>query len=187
VVLIIDVFGLALRARVISESRDQQVLQSKPSPQDASQETQTLLLFAGRRDSRMAVPLSQVARLEEFPCTALEQSTDWELVQYRDGILPLVTIEDLLAERRSRPRAFKRKTSKTDSIQTIVYSRDGDSVGLVVEEIIDTIEHSMRDLRPASRKGVMASAVIQGRFTEILDLEAICTDFPRKILTGART
>ena len=49
---------------------------------------QTVLLFATNDGSRGAIPLSQVAQLEEFPRSSLERVGPLEVVQYRDEILP---------------------------------------------------------------------------------------------------
>jgi hypothetical protein len=60
-----------------------------------------------------------------------------------------------------------------ETIQTVIYSKDGRNVGLVVDHILDTIEQNVADRYPPSREGVIASAVIQGRITEILDPDVI--------------
>jgi len=175
VVLILDVLGLALHAHVIPELRDENTIKNNFLPQEPILERQALLLFAGPDDARMAVPLSQVMRLEEFLRSTLEHAGNLEVVQYRGEILPLVNISTLLPERRLQPRNPESEGIGNKTIQAIVYSKDSRTMGLVVERIIDTVEHSLVDLRPASRKGALASAVIQGRVTEILDLEAICS------------
>jgi two-component system chemotaxis sensor kinase CheA len=175
VVLILDVLGLALHAHVIPELRDDSMIKNNLLPQEPILERQALLLFAGPDDARMAVPLSQVTRLEEFLQSSLEHAGDQDVVQYRGEILPLVNISTLLPERRLRPRNPESEGIRNKTIQAIVYSKDSYTMGLVVERIIDTVEQSIVDLHPASRKGALASAVIQGRVTEILDLEAICS------------
>ncbi len=48
---------------------------------------------------------------------------------------------------------------------------DGHNVGSVVDRIIDIVEDSLTALRPATRKGVLGSLVIQSRVTKALDLE----------------
>ena len=182
VVLIVDVFGMALHAHVIPELHEQP-MKNNSLPQVAATEKQALLLFAGPGDSRMAVPLSQVTRLEEFSSASLEHTGNLEVVQYREGILPLVEIGSLLPERRARPRHPHPPAGERDKVQAIVYCNNGHHVGLVVEEIIDTVEHTMTDLRPASRKGVLASTVIQTRITEILDLAAISSQLQDSVPT----
>jgi two-component system chemotaxis sensor kinase CheA len=62
-----------------------------------------------------------------------------------------------------------------ETLQTVIYAKDGRSGALVVGRILDTVEHSISNRCPPSRKGVLGSAVIEGRVTEILDPEVICT------------
>ena len=46
--------------------------------------------------SRIAIDLSLVARLEEFPRDAVEIAADQEVVQYRGQIMPLIHVSDVL-------------------------------------------------------------------------------------------
>jgi two-component system chemotaxis sensor kinase CheA len=190
VVLILDVLGLALHAHVVSEIREEQAAGNCFPLQDEVAEKQALLLFSGPDDGRMAIPLSQVARLEEFPPSCVERIGNREVVQYRGEILPLVNISTLLPERRLRARHSQPNADTDKKIHAIVYSKDGCSIGLVVDNILDTIEESLLNLRPASRTGALASVVIQGRVTEILDLDVICASpqsvsLPKQILAEA--
>jgi two-component system, chemotaxis family, sensor kinase CheA len=74
VALILDVLGLAQRASVVSESRERPVAGKAAGAADTAADKQTFLLFAGLGDSRMAIPLSTLARLEEFPISQVEMS-----------------------------------------------------------------------------------------------------------------
>ena len=173
VALILDVPGLAVHAHVLSESHRAQ-RRDDVSPEEPSVDKQALLLFAGPDDSRMAIPLPKVTRLEAFACSCIERVGDQEVVQHRGEILPLVKISDLLLERRRRSRSPRRERRIENAVQAIVFSNEGRSVGLVVENVLDTIECSLADLCPPSRQGVKASAVIDGRVTEILDMDILC-------------
>ncbi len=73
VALILDVLGVAQRANVIAEVRDRS-LTEKNKTETHGDERQTLLLFDAGAGSRMAIPLSMVARLEEFPRAKIETS-----------------------------------------------------------------------------------------------------------------
>ncbi len=74
VALILDVLGIAQRANVISENRDRSKSDTTVRAGDTSREVQTLLLIRAGQDGRMAIPLSQVARLEEFPRHTIERA-----------------------------------------------------------------------------------------------------------------
>jgi two-component system chemotaxis sensor kinase CheA len=172
-VLILDIPGFAVHARVLSERRE---VKSRPAgllPHEPPDATQSLLTFEGDDEARMAVPLWQIQRLEEFLDSSLERSGTRDVVQYLGEIMPLVNIADLLPERRRERRHATPVREAGALIQTIIYANDGRRVGVVVNRFLDTVEQSLADLRPASRRGAVASAVIQGRVTEILDLDEI--------------
>ena len=59
-------------------------------------EQQRLLLFRAGSFERLAVPLSLVARLEEFPRSSIEFAGGCQVVQYRNRILPLVPLREVL-------------------------------------------------------------------------------------------
>jgi two-component system chemotaxis sensor kinase CheA len=173
-ILILDVPGFAVRARVLSELRPvTAAADHQLAAAGVADDKHSLLLFVGDDEARMALPLSNVMRLEQFARTALERSEGREVVQYMGDIMPLVPLSSLLPERRSEPRHPLDAPGPDDRIHVIVYSSGGRRVGLIVSRILDTIEHSLDHLRPATRRGTMGSIVIQGRITEILDVEEI--------------
>jgi len=170
VALILDVLGLAQRARVINEVRDRAVT-DKDSRQTSgpaeSQQRNAVLLFQSGDHGRMAIDLSLVARLEEFPREVVEYAGDQEVVQYRGQIMPLVRVSEAL--RIARAAAH----SAPNSLQVVVYANAGRSVGLVVDRILDIVEESFVIQRHADRKGVLGSAVIQKKVTDILDVPGL--------------
>ena len=138
----------------------------------------------------MAVPLSQVARLEEFPRSALEWAGSQQVVQYRNEILPLIYVDRMLRiakgkskRRRNGKRPATNGTSSTndniavaalsndDTVQVVVYAEGTRRMGLVAGNIIDIVEEVIESRSAASRPGVQFSAVVQGRVTEFLDIE----------------
>src|SRR6202040_1292956 len=104
VALILDVLGLAQRASVVTETRDHAVAEKAGQLAASAAEKQTFLLFAGPGDSRMAIPLSTLARLEEFPVAQVEMSGSQWVTQYRGQILPLIRLNVMLEERRNKLR-----------------------------------------------------------------------------------
>jgi two-component system chemotaxis sensor kinase CheA len=170
--LILDVIGLAQRAHVVDTARDRALIDIASRSQDAEEETTSLLLFEDATGGRMAIPLVLVDRLEEFSISAVERSGPQEVVQYRDEILPIFDVSTLLLERRSAPRVEASDELDRGTIQVIVQRHAGGRVGIVVERILDAVDQVM-DLKPASRPGVAGTLVINGRVTEILDLESL--------------
>jgi two-component system chemotaxis sensor kinase CheA len=175
VALILDVMGLAQRANVINEARARSLAEKVADAAATGAEARTFLLFAGPGDSRMAVPLDMVARLEELPASQVENAgTQW-VAQYRGQILPLINLEVALAERRKQ-RRHKPDTADPSSkalFQVVVCNHEGHQVGLLVEQILDIVEDAAELKYPASRAGVLHSAVINGKVTELLDIPAV--------------
>ena len=166
VALILDVLGLAQHANVVHEVRDRSVLDKNKTEGRAS-DRQTLLLFSVGQNGRMAIPLSTVARLEEFPVGKIERSGSMEVVQYRGQILPLIRVSEFV-------KAGSGHNSETkDSMQVVVYSEQGRSVGLVVGAINDIVEESITIRRDSAADGILGSVVIQDRVTDLLDVSAI--------------
>ncbi len=174
VALILDVLGLAQRASVVGESRERPAADKKAESAGSTGEKQTFLLFAGLGDSRMAIPLSILARLEEFPVSQVEMSgTQW-VTQYRGQILPLVRLAVVLEERRHRLRALQAPpASDSGPIQVLVLNHEGRTFGLVVERILDIVDACADVRSKATRAAVLYSVVIGERVTELLDIPAI--------------
>jgi two-component system chemotaxis sensor kinase CheA len=174
VALILDVLGLAQRAGVVSEVRDRAVAETSLETAEVAVQKQSFLLFAGPGDSRMAIPLSTLARLEEFPLAQVEMSGRQWVTQYRGQILPLVRLEVVLEERRNKIRTLQAPPPQgSGRIQVLVLHHEGRSFGLVVERILDIVEDRADVRSQASRPSVLYSVVIGDRVTELLDIPAI--------------
>ncbi|MGA7301338.1 MAG: chemotaxis protein CheW [Candidatus Sulfotelmatobacter sp.] len=174
VALILDVLGLAQRAGVVSEARERPVSEKVSESAATAGDKQTFLLFAGLGDSRMAIPLSTLARLEEFPVSQVEMSGNEWVTQYRGQILPLVRLAVVLEERRHRLRSLQAPpVADSGPLQVLVMHQDGLSFGLVVEKILDIVEARADVKSKATRPAVLYSVVIGERVTELLDIPAI--------------
>jgi two-component system chemotaxis sensor kinase CheA len=170
VALILDVIGIARRANVLGDTRaDARAAAQRAEKQAEGEERQSLLLVSvGDEDhgsrQQIAVPLAAVARLEEFPVKTIERSGRSEVVQYRGEIMPLVRVRTLLDA--GAP-------AETEVVKVIVYLHRGRNVGLVVDQIIDTVEDHVHLQRCANRPGILGSAVVQKRVTDFLDTGAL--------------
>jgi chemotaxis protein histidine kinase CheA len=171
VALILDVMGLAQRANVVNEVRDRAVTEqdgAQTVAADAGNQRNAVLLFQYGESGRMAIDLSLVARLEEFSRDAVEVAADQEVVQYRGQIMPLIRVSEVLESKHR-----KAAEDGQESLHVVVYSEQGRSVGLVVDRILDIVEASFVMQRQAGRVGVLGSAVIQKRVTDILDVPGL--------------
>jgi two-component system chemotaxis sensor kinase CheA len=106
------------------------------------------------------------ARLEEIPVAKIERTGALDVVQYRGQILPLIRVADHVAGRVS-PEA------PSDVLQVVVYNDQGRSYGLIVSQINDIVDEAVAITRSAASRGILGSAVIQNRVTDLLDVAGV--------------
>ncbi|MBD2445775.1 chemotaxis protein CheW [Nostoc sp. FACHB-152] len=165
VALIMDVVSLARLAQL----NEKQQLLSSMSGANITQEDsdrQMILLFQGPQGALMGIPIAIALRLERITCTAIEKVGNQDVVRIFDKIVPLIDLKRIFI---SDEPAYQ-----TDMLQLIVVSPNAElNVGLVVERILDIVEESLTIKGIPSRPGVLFNAVIGGKITEILDVDAV--------------
>ena len=170
VALILDVMGLAQRARLLSGARESlEGEQQDPTSIGEAETRQTLLLARNGAEGQVAIPLSTVARLEGFPASLVKRVGDREAMEYRGQVIPLVRLSQFVPpgmDMRDQPAA-------EGSIEVVIYSEAGRTVGLIVDCIIDIVEEHAAIDPLASRPGVMGSYVSEHTITEVIDVPAI--------------
>jgi two-component system chemotaxis sensor kinase CheA len=166
VALILDVLGIGQRSGVLTELHEQ-ARGASQAKAHTEIEQQRLLLFQAGSFARLAVPLSLVARLEEFPRSAIEHASGGQVVQYRDRILPLVSLRSVLEPDAAEP------APSADPVQVVVFNDGDNSVGMVVDEILDVAEEAVTVRQKSSRRGLLGSAVVGKRVTDFLDLSEV--------------
>jgi two-component system, chemotaxis family, sensor kinase CheA len=167
VALILDVLGLAQRAHVVGEVRDRALAEKSAQAHKMGDSRQSLLLFEAGQGSRMAIPLSLVARLEKIDANSVEHSGEQEVVQYRGQILPLVRVSKYV------PSVREQVVDPDQPMQVVVYTEKDRSVGLVVGRICDIVQEAISVKRHAHRSGIFGSVVIQNEVTDLLDVQAV--------------
>jgi two-component system chemotaxis sensor kinase CheA len=162
VALILDVQALARRA-LRAESAERQESRMAASAVVAVQERQRMLLAAIGGGRRVAIPLDTVTRLEQVRSDTVERVGSREVVQYRGAILPIVRLDRHLG-------AFG--DSDRETLEVIVYADHGRSVAIVVDEILDIVDGEAAVQSDIDDLGLLGSAVIGDRVTELLDVRA---------------
>ncbi len=167
IALILDVVGLAQYSRVLGTSNDRNRSIVKEAAAESRGPTSQLLLFSLPGRNRLAMPLQQAARLEEFSSDLVELSGAREAVQYRGRILPLLRLS------RQLPGANAAPERSGGTLQVIVYQQSGHHVGLVVGEIHDIIEDTLEIQPGTASTGIVGSAVIQGKITDLVEVPGL--------------
>jgi two-component system chemotaxis sensor kinase CheA len=169
VALILDVSGLAQRAQVMAEERQTGQEETRPEAAAEGIHSGNALLLAGNgKEGRVAIPLSMVARLEEFPRTVIEHAGMQEVMQYRGQIIPIIRLSQIVPA-----TSDAEQLADSASIQVVVYSEGSRTVGLVVDRIIDILEETVAVESLSPRAGVLGSFVTQRHVTDLLDVPAI--------------
>ncbi|MEO5838342.1 MAG: chemotaxis protein CheA [Acidimicrobiales bacterium] len=166
--LILDVAGLASRAGITTSCEDIEVRDIEWVAEAAPA---SLLLASADDGGRVAVDMSTVRRLEQISPESVERSGPIEVVQYRGGILPLLRVTDGLSS-----GTQSRKPSAV--LHTVVCESSIGLVGLVVGRIYDVVPRPTTEVTvpPPSRRGAIASVVVDDRITEVLDVELLIAD-----------
>ena len=165
IALILDVAGIGLRSGVTVPA-GQMARAAEPANSAVRQADplRSLLLLRAGGFKRLAMPLAKVARLENIPAAQVEFAAGRSVVQYRNRVLPLVSVAQMLEGAPS---------PETEVLQAVVY-RDGvTDIGLVVDEIVDIVEETVSSPVATDRPGLLGSAVVGGLVTDFLDLEAV--------------
>jgi two-component system chemotaxis sensor kinase CheA len=162
VALILDVLGIAQMANVVTEVRDRTVIESGAKHMDTAVGRDAWLVFTVANGRRMAIPLAIVARLEEFSAEMVERSGSELVVQYRGQIMPLLNIAERLH--------LGSPPEHQETLQVIVYTEAGRSVGLIVDQIVDIVEQAVVVEHRESAGLLGGSAVIQEKVTDLLNV-----------------
>lgn len=178
VALILDVLGVGQISGLFTESHDQ-TRSSAARSETSNDDRQSFLLFSAGKFRRLAVPLSLVARLEEFPASRIERAGSKMAVQYRARILQLTQLPSILEEG-SVPQEL------ADPVQVIVFSEGDHMTGLIVDQILDIHHENISLEKPTGpvramvnrqnsrdRANLFGSAVIGGKVTDFLDLATV--------------
>ena len=156
VIMILDPNGIAKTTGELS--MPEKDAREKSATQETWNEEQVALLVfrAGGKEPK-AVPLALIARLEELDIETIEVSDGEMVVQYRGSLMPLVKLNT----------DYEAKTEGRQPV--LVFSNHERTMGLIVDEIIDIVEEQLNIELASSTPGLIGTAVVAGRATEVID------------------
>lgn len=164
VALILDIGAVARKSLTGATNQAAQKAQmDAEAAQARSSEMTGQALVVGIGDGRrVAIPLAAVTRLEHISVEAVERVGGREVIQYRGQILPIVRLDRLLGVM---------DYEEPKDLQVVVYRRGERSVAMVVREILDIVADDKRKHSNIEDHGLLGSAVLKDRVTELLDVE----------------
>lgn len=156
VVMILDPNGIA---RMSGELESADAMNDvAEEPLSDSEKKIPLLLFRAGGEAPKAVPLSLVARLEQVHGADIEYSGQDMMVQYRNQLMSLQPLDPGM------------RIDSDKEHHVIVFSDRGQSLGLMIDEIIDITESFIDIQHSASKPGIIGSAIIDGKATDVVDV-----------------
>ena len=168
VCLILDTKGLATHAGLHfnknSEAKSHRELEQKSS----RAEHQELILFTLlERSGLFGIDSKLIHRLEELPASEIQESAEQLVCVYRDKLMPIYDLGELLNFKRMIPANIKQISARksqddvSSNIATLIVSRDERYFGLCIESFVDIaisdqpIDPSVRD-----RNGILGNVFI---------------------------
>lgn len=123
--------------------------------------TSQLLLIQTSEDinSEKAIPMEFINRIEELETSKIELVSGDYVIQYRESLMRLASFEEGFN--------FMEK----EVVETVVFSNNGENFGLVVQEVIDIVDHVFdgKILKSHNPK-YLSTVVINEKSTEVIDV-----------------
>jgi two-component system chemotaxis sensor kinase CheA len=159
VIMILDPNGIAAKANsgVGDHEREEEDAREQVR-RGSGNEKESMLVFRAGGKNPKAVPLALVARLEEIEVETIEISDGRHMVQYRGALMPLI-------------KAHPDMTLREEGRQPVLVFTDREyTMGLAVDEILDIVEEELNIKLASDKQGVVGSAVINGKASEVIDV-----------------
>ncbi|MCP4402113.1 MAG: response regulator [bacterium] len=169
VALILNVNGLFRAAQFTLEDikkTEQVELEGDEIAQSSTEgdRHQTIVLFKTGDNEYYGVPLAFVIRLEKFSASQIEYSGGRQVMQYRNEVLPLLRLEE----------SFNIPQTPDPKMLSLIVFAVEKQIGLVVQEIIDTVEINTHiDTETFQQQGILGSTIVQGHSVLILDIHGL--------------
>ena len=160
IALILDANGIGIRSGILGGHSDQPDENRSEAVVAEGANPVSLLLVRGGSFPRVAIPISQVARLEQIPRTSIERAAGRRAVQYRNQILPLVFLTEIVGSE-------ELGAAEPEVIEVVVCKRGAATVGLVVDEVIDAVEEVVESPCGERGSGLLGSAIVSGQVTDL--------------------
>ncbi len=155
VVLILDPSGIA--ARMGFERANDYTVGRVVESFVPAEETTRFVLFRAGPGAPKALPLSLIVRIESIRASDIHTSDGRLVVQHQSQLMPLVPL-------------FAGAEAHLQEINPVlVLGIGGESMGLLIEEIIDVVEAPLNIEITSASPGIIGTAEIRGAIAEVLD------------------
>ena len=158
VIMILDPNGIANATGNITSTDEFNEANEQNQRKSTSEKETSLLLFSTGDKTPKAVPLALVARLENINSADIEYSSGQMTTQYRGALMPLVPFDTTITvnDEKSKP--------------VLVFSDKEQSLGIIVDDIVDIIDEHLDIQLSTQKNGLLGSAIINGIATDVVDI-----------------
>lgn len=167
VALTLDVMGIADKAMLGQGEEETDLLRkSRDEKGNAESMTDYLVVDVGDR-SRYTFPLSLVNRLEVFKSSDYDFSGDQQVIRYRGGLLPIISVRDFFGLPEKKIEVDDEKQEDHPVVVVQHYDR---LFGLEVDNILDVIGSSAPiDEQIRSHQGILGSFIDRDKVFVVID------------------
>ncbi len=177
VAMILDAPGIASSARLsFAEVKSEQLRReaNESLRQKSSTTPISTLIFKGAPEEHFALPLSTISRLEKITREALTRIGRHEFISYCGRVLPLIRLDSFLP--------VSPLQAESEELYVIIPKSTDMDAGILISQVMDTVELAVEPDRSADLpRGLLGSAVVDGRITMFLDAEELLGMFRQKI------
>ena len=157
IIMILEPNGVVRALGLGAATQRQRPAPAAMSETERSGDLSAMLLFRPTADAApAAVPLGLVARIEDMPLDRIETSSGRPITQYRGHLMPLVAVDPA-------------HLTRTGKVPVLVFAHRHRSMGLIVHEVVDVVQQKLVIELSAARPGLLGTAVIDGRVTDVID------------------
>ncbi|MFH1216846.1 MAG: chemotaxis protein CheW [Pseudomonadota bacterium] len=167
VALILDVVGISSHMklnRVAEKVKSQSMLLKEK--QEGAEDSQSLLIVMNAPNEQMAIPLGLISRIEKIRTDDIIITAGRRNIQYRGSTLSLFGVEEV---------ANVGMRDETDSTcYVIVFPMAGREVGIMVSEIVDILDATIKiDDITHRQTGILGSMILFDKITLLVDLYGV--------------
>ena len=155
VIMILDPSGMARAIGPIDLAERKPARLDEAALATAGERAPMLLVRLAPGATPVAIALGLVARIESVPRAEIELGGDRAVMQYRGRLMPLLRMDG--------------QCPLPELVPVLVFSDRGRRVGLITAEIVDVVEDRLAIELSSTRPGLLGTAIIAGRVTEVID------------------